>query len=239
MTYRIHPRVSAQDCSGRPQPGLVALAAVLEELWPAQANWGIYNCRKVRGSSSLSHHAEGRAYDCGIPLISGKANTKVGDPICRALLENAWELGIDHVIWNRRQWTAKYPDGAAYSGSNPTLRHEDHIHVGMTWTAARTMTADTIRNILQGEDMNIDRNAKADDGLPIHAPAVKKAIKAGAFSEHTQPGGVAFNDEIATFLDRLGLFEVAQRIAALEAKVQKVQNQGGLKPGTKFTAEVK
>lgn len=111
-----------------------------------------------------------------------------------------------------------------------------------------------------GGDM-VRRDDKADDGLDIHEEAFNKAISAGGFSKYTQPGGVAFNDELATFMSRLGLFDVFTvikrvednahaKIRALEAQNAALASQlaalksqvgsggGGLAPGTRFEAEV-
>jgi NADH:ubiquinone oxidoreductase subunit 4 (subunit M) len=51
------------------------------------------------------------------------------------------------------------------------------------------------------EDM-VDRNSKADDGLTALKPNFDAMVSAGVMSSATQPGGVAFNDEFATFLVR-------------------------------------
>jgi hypothetical protein len=70
------------------------------------------------------------------------------------------------------------------------------------------------------EEKMINRNTKADDGLGVHEANFDKAVDAGVMSRFTQPGGVAFNDEIATFLARAGVLQIAEleaRIAALEA----------------------
>jgi hypothetical protein len=57
---------------------------------------------------------------------------------------------------------------------------------------------ETIRQAL--EDEVIDRNTKADEGNPDLAADVTAMRAAGVMSTHTQPGGVAFNDELAHFL---------------------------------------
>lgn len=54
------------------------------------------------------------------------------------------------------------------------------------------------------EDEMVDRNTAVDPN-PALADNVEKMRDAGVFSEHTQPGGVTFNDELATFLVRAGL----------------------------------
>lgn len=64
-----------------------------------------------------------------------------------------------------------------------------------------------VRQLLGEDDMSINRQAKADDGLDVHADAVAKAVAVGAFTRYTQAGGVAFNDELATVFNRLGLLD--------------------------------
>lgn len=175
MSYRFHPLTPASKDGKQAQPGLVALADALEELYPKQSNWGIYNYRTVSGSSSLSHHAEGRAYDVGVG-----ADKALGDAICSVLLENAFELGLDHVIWYGRKWSAKYPDGAAYNGSNPTLRHEDHIHVGMHWDFAKTMTKDKILKII-GDDTAMALTKHEEEQVKLFVKALDEVGSNGTF----------------------------------------------------------
>lgn len=72
---------------------------------------------------------------------------------------------------------------------------------------------------LEGDEV-VTRNSKADEGQSALAGNFEKAVAKGVFSAATQPGGVTFNDELATFLQRAGVFEIdnlAQRIAELEA----------------------
>ncbi len=70
------------------------------------------------------------------------------------------------------------------------------------------------------EEKMTTRQDKADDGQAVHAINFQAAIDAGVMSTFTQPGGVAFNDEIATFLARANVYKIVAleaRIAALEA----------------------
>lgn len=67
-----------------------------------------------------------------------------------------------------------------------------------------------------GDEM-VRRSDKADDGLAMHKPSMTSAVQAGAFSTHTQPGGVAFNDEIAAFMNRLGLLDFQAVVSRLNA----------------------
>ena len=69
----------------------------------------------------------------------------------------------------------------------------------------------------------VTRKDKADEGLAVHGPDYRKAVETGVMSKWTQPGGVAFNDEIATFLARAGVFD----IAALEARIVALEGGGG------------
>lgn len=55
---------------------------------------------------------------------------------------------------------------------------------------------------VEGADMAISRGSKADDGIPSLRDNYDRMVELGVFSEHTQPGGVTFNDELATFLVR-------------------------------------
>jgi hypothetical protein len=127
------------------QPGVVAFMAVVGELFGA-SNMGIYNFRKVRGSSAPSVHGEGRAGDAGFPLVNGRANPK-GWRLLEALLPNVRALGIQLIIWDQRIWSAKAPTGARYTGTVP---HYDHLHIEFTWDAARSLTRDLVRSVLAG-----------------------------------------------------------------------------------------
>lgn len=104
-------------------------------------NLGIYNCRSVRGSYNRSVHGEGRAVDVG---FSGSGNP-AGTRLLNTLLPHVGALGIQMIIWNRRIYSARYPRGAAYNGTVP---HTDHLHIELTWNAARNLTRSRIRQIV-------------------------------------------------------------------------------------------
>lgn len=70
----------------------------------------------------------------------------------------------------------------------------------------------------------IPRDAKADDGDPTLAPTVQRAIAAGVATVHTQAGGVTFNDEMLTFIDRAAGLDARARIAALEDQVVELRS---------------
>lgn len=187
------PYESCPGCIGAAQPGTVALLKYLLDHFPGTRSLGVYNCRDQRGSTILSIHACGRAGDDGIPLKGGEADTSLGDPIVRLLIEFANDLGIMGIIWNRVRYDAKTPRGRVYTGLVP---HKDHIHFEQVSSLAASLTYSDIEEIM------VTRDSKADDGSPTFAAQLAKMIEAGVMTTHTQPGGVTFNDELAVFLDR-------------------------------------
>lgn len=145
-TIRSHPMPawqSASRCVGGPRPGARALMAHWLESYDGIArSLGIYACRSVRGSSSRSVHAEGRACDLGTPV--SREGHRVMYAYLALLLPQAGRLGIPYVIFDRHQWSARRPSaGAYYGGSHP---HRDHAHVELTRNAGEKLTLATIRS---------------------------------------------------------------------------------------------
>jgi lysophospholipase L1-like esterase len=127
-------------CARGPQPGAIAVRDWLKRNVPG-SSFGIYNCRNVRGGSSLSLHAEGRAVDWKVTTANGNAL------VSRLLASEGperWALarrmGAQEVIFNRRIWTAKRAGEGLrrYTGSNP---HTDHVHIGLHWGGALKQTS--------------------------------------------------------------------------------------------------
>jgi hypothetical protein len=138
---------AAARCTTGPQPGARALMAWFLGAYAAHGgkNLGIFNCRAVRGGTTTSLHGEGRACDLGItPHGAGW-----GDDLAELLRAHSAELGIQCLIWKRRIWSGSYPDAGwrAYTGVNP---HVDHIHLELSWDAARTLTAARVAQVLAG-----------------------------------------------------------------------------------------
>ena len=134
---------SAVDCSGGAQPGATALAEYLDAAFPDNGGYGIYNCRTIDGTSSLSLHAEGRAIDFMIPTDSSQAygaDNGVGDPVADFLMENAEAIGIQSFIWDR---TIYYGDEDAPKHHCVSIEdgHWNHLHIELSWAAARMETA--------------------------------------------------------------------------------------------------
>jgi hypothetical protein len=138
---------AAGRCTGGPQAGAVALGNYIRDNFRSQVNLGIpgdgiqiYACRSVRGGGSPSLHSEGRALDVFIPTRGGgAADNSKGDVIANWLIQNADEIGVQFVIWDRTRWKASgsQPRHRCYTGTHP---HNDHLHVELTWAGARMET---------------------------------------------------------------------------------------------------
>lgn len=134
----LQPYTTCTRCSGAAQPGTRNLMGYLLAQYPYAASWGIYNCRPVRGGTTLSQHACGRAGDTAIPTRSdGSADHALGDPVVRFLIEHSTPLGISEIIYARVRYSRSYPRGRYYGGTHP---HNNHIHWSQTPTAAATLT---------------------------------------------------------------------------------------------------
>ena len=91
------------------------------------------------GHMSGSAHYEGRAVDVFFRPAGG-ANTRRGWVLAHYLVANARRLGIRHVIFDDRIWTAGERSGAGWRDYDPprtsadeaaraVLEHRDHVHV--------------------------------------------------------------------------------------------------------------
>lgn len=143
-----------EGCSGRPQPGALALLAYWLEQAPALAaelgidpdaadirSLGIYNCRDVRGSSTLSIHACGRAVDAGVAV--SVAGHRVMVEFLSRLAPHAKSLGIQLAIFSRLSGSARHPWPNRYDGTHP---HDDHAHLELNELAAEVLTLATLRD---------------------------------------------------------------------------------------------
>lgn len=138
-------------CTGKPQPGTVALRNVIIALYPGIGSYGIYNCRQTRTGSSLSTHAEGRGWDASCNAYNAKARA-VGDRLAADLWANARALGIQRIIWNRRQIDSRPGNRDAWRAYRSYPPHTDHLHIELCWAAARDipLTESYIRSVLPG-----------------------------------------------------------------------------------------
>lgn len=147
-------------CSGKAQPGTLALRAAIRKLFPGIGDLGIYNCRPTRGGGSLSTHGEGRGWDAA---CNAHNNLPLGDKLAATLVINAPELGIQRVIWNHRQWDSRAKAWRTYGGVNP---HTDHLHIELCWSSARDkpLTEKYINEVLGSEDdLTPEQSKKLDE----------------------------------------------------------------------------
>ncbi len=136
----------ADHCEAAAGAGARAILAFCLDQWSFASSMGIFNCRNARGSTSLSHHAEGRAIDIGIPTFSPtKADSAKGMQVAEALGSNGRRLGIDHLIYDQKIWSARSPGGREYTGAHP---HFDHIHAGLTRQSATNLTYATVKSVI-------------------------------------------------------------------------------------------
>lgn len=140
MAYVYEP--AGKRAAGGPTPGAVALRDVCTAAFGV-TDLGIYANRPVRGGSTLSVHAEGRAWD---PGVAGAQPWSV-TPLVEWAIRN-WEwLGVQLVIWQRRQWGGRHgPRWGPYTGVDP---HTGHAHIELTRHAAATLTPARIRAVLE------------------------------------------------------------------------------------------
>jgi hypothetical protein len=125
---------AGRRCSGTFLPGARRLGNFLVNTFRGAAYFQGYNCRTIRGGSGLSMHGTGRAIDVFIPKDRGMADNDLGDPVANYLIENATELGVQFIVWDRAKWNIEYGVDRYYGGAHP---HHDHLHIELTPHAAQ------------------------------------------------------------------------------------------------------
>ena len=130
-----------------PQPGALALLAWHREAdVPPGRSGGIFAPRNVRGGTTRSVHACGRALDWMRPVArSTGRGTASGERLVRLLARHGRRVGIQLIIYNRRIYSARNPEGVYYGGVHP---HYDHLHIELTRAAAQNLTLATLRAVL-------------------------------------------------------------------------------------------
>ena len=136
----------AKKCESGPQAGTTALLNWMRANYPVGWSGGIFNCRTVRGSSQPSIHGEGRALDWMMPVVNGRGHPNGHDAVKR-LASKGREIGIQCIIFDRTIWSARSPNGRAYTGVHP---HFDHLHIEQTRQSARTLTVARLNALLNG-----------------------------------------------------------------------------------------
>jgi hypothetical protein len=129
---------AGNHCSGTFLPGASRLGDFLVKTFRGATHFQGYNCRPIRGSSSLSMHGTGRAIDVFIPKDRGMADNDLGDPVANYLIKNATALGVQFMVWDRAKWGIEYGVDRYYGGTHP---HHDHLHIELTPHAARHLSS--------------------------------------------------------------------------------------------------
>jgi uncharacterized protein (TIGR03382 family) len=125
------------NCSGGSTAGARVLRDVIVAAFPQTSGVGIYNCRVIANTNSMSLHGVGRALDIMIPTISGDADNGSGDPIAAWLMEHAGEFGLQGIIWDHKIWTTSRRAGERLRSLDPSVnQHVDHIHTEINEQAA-------------------------------------------------------------------------------------------------------
>lgn len=175
-----HPNEPALlPCATGPQVGTANLQMVLMDKFPQAKDFGIFNCRPVRGGTTLSKHAKGRAGDTGFDLIDGKANP-IGYTVVAMLLDRAWELGLETIIWDGHLWSARWPFSRVYTPPIGGSYHRDHIHWEQITPYAKNLTLDQAETIVGGTVLTPDQEAIIVRALPLLAEllSVDQELKA-------------------------------------------------------------
>jgi hypothetical protein len=117
------------------QPGTQALALAVKQVYPELSSltmvYGCFNRRHIRGAASWSLHAEGRAFDTGVP---GREH-ETGWQLACDLVSQRIIYGVQRVIWDGHIWTVETP--ADWRPLRSELdQHHDHIHTEQYRSAA-------------------------------------------------------------------------------------------------------
>jgi hypothetical protein len=181
---------NGRNCTGSHTLGARELGRFIRANFPGVSEVGGYNCRQNSANTSqTSVHGVGRALDIMIPVVRGRANSAVGDPIANWLVRNAADLGIQYVIWNRVAWngSARSPKNRAYTGTNP---HIDHIHAELNRNGAERKTPWFTR-----------RTSINPPAPPTPAKSAPTLVK----RESTPPGATLYVEIDLGIVDRLGI----------------------------------
>lgn len=220
------------SCSGIPRLGTVDLLKYLMLKFPTTFSMGIYNCRDSSGGGGLSIHSCGRAIDLGIPLLNGKANTALGDPVVVFLDKYAYEFGIHGQIWNKVRYDLISPKGRVYTGPHP---HYDHNHIEQRLEKATTLRFDDYVTIAgpptPGDDMTPYLAPCSKGDIGIHVSAMQTILSAcgfytgsidGVYGDGTSAAVLAmrkFRGSSATNGDDFSIYALEQLLAS-EAIIQ-------------------
>ncbi len=178
MSYNWAAYDSATSCVKMPK-GMTNLMAYLLKRYAYSRSMGICNCRSVNGGTSRSHHSECRAGDWGIPTgAGGSYRPELGDPVVELLGPHGKRLGLDHLILNRRIYSARSPNGRYYSGRHP---HYNHAHIGINSAGAKRLTMATLIDVLGDVGAGIPLPPGDDEDMEKYITEQQKNLNAAGF----------------------------------------------------------
>jgi hypothetical protein len=137
-------------CAGGEKPGTRILQDWLcnESPWAKDLyDLGIYNCRYIGGTNTLSQHASGRAGD------SGHAVIQTGHPAAIAaadwMVRNHAVLGVQEIIRGyRKRWDNQRRVWSYYGGQSP---HTYHLHWALNTSGGTYLTRGRILSVAPGQ----------------------------------------------------------------------------------------
>lgn len=184
-------------CNPGEKPGVTALKTVVMRAVRGLKNGGTYNCRTT-ATGGESEHGEGRAWDIGVPRSS-----PLGHALANWLVKHAARLGVQSVIWNGFVWgfgSAGWREycsdfqpcgckgckdgmggGVSQAWSHLFFRtdHTTHVHVGLTWAAARSLTAAQVQAEFNSDPLQASSSSKSE---AVVTPRVGTSSKAREIS---------------------------------------------------------
>lgn len=116
-------------------------AAQPDTLRAARCIYGTFQSRGIEDilgpgqRPNKSDHTEGKAADVMIPKWNTPKGKKLGDAVAAFAIKYQKELGVTYIIWdvkiiNVARGETKWRDYTHPNGNaNPTVRHEDHVHI--------------------------------------------------------------------------------------------------------------
>jgi hypothetical protein len=125
---------SESKCTGGFTQGAASLSELIMERYsPPVTSVGGYSCRQNTNDNSVSIHGVGRALDIMIDGTTPKG-LETGTRIRNFVINNAEQLGVQVVIWDRHIWSVNEKGWRDYNGPNP---HTDHLHVEINVAASK------------------------------------------------------------------------------------------------------
>jgi hypothetical protein len=126
----------ASNCTGSFTVGAASLKEVIAGKWmPPVTSIGGYSCRAIVGGSSTSIHGLGRALDVMVDANTPEGLAK-GNEIRNWVINNATQLGVQRVIWNKYSWAANRDGWNLYYKPGENNPHTDHLHIEINVAAS-------------------------------------------------------------------------------------------------------